>query len=233
VQVEAAVSREMDARGEPVDAHHHRIPLGLAMLEQGWLTQAELRAGLAAQRSAGRGRIGDWLVRQKSVTELEVTRALGLQWGCPVLGVELYNPEGLTALVPRLFVDAMGALPLRVAAGKIVYLGFLDRPEPGLALAIQRITGLRVETGLVEQSMFHPALARLLEAPFPVVELIEAVTQPALVTAMARAVEQGHPVESRLARVRDTLWMRMWLEPQRGPVPDPASVRDLIGSIGT
>ena len=45
-------------------------------------------------------------------------------------GWKLDHPEGLTALVPRLFVDAFGALPLRVAAGR-TYLGFGGPPRCG------------------------------------------------------------------------------------------------------
>ena len=54
-QMEAAVSRELDAWGGAQESHRHRIPLGLAMLELGWITNAELRAALAAQRTAGAG----------------------------------------------------------------------------------------------------------------------------------------------------------------------------------
>ena len=78
--------------------------------------------------------------------------------------MEFHDAEGLTALVPRLFVDAFGALPLRVAAGKILYLGFEDRLDPALALAVERMTGLRVESGLVRESLFGPAHARMLKA---------------------------------------------------------------------
>ena len=123
------------------------------------------------------------------------------------------NPEGLTALVPRLFVDAFGALPLRVAAGRLLYLGFEDHLDPALALAVERMTGLQVESGLVRESVFRPAHARMLEARFPAVELIEAATEPALAAALARAVERTRPVESRLVRVHDCLWLRMWLKP--------------------
>ena len=105
-RVAAALGREMDARGSVREGHRHRIPLGLVMLEQGWITHHDLRAALVAQRAAGGGRLGVWLVRQQNVSEEVVTRALGLQWGCPVLGMEFSNPEGLTSLVPRLFVDA-------------------------------------------------------------------------------------------------------------------------------
>ncbi len=231
-RVAAALAREMDGRGSARDRHRHRIPLGLAMLEQGWITPSDLRAALAAQRAAGGGRLGGWLVRQRSVSEDLVTRALGLQWGCPVLGMELHNPEGLTALVPRLFVDAFGALPLRIAAGRILYLGFEDHLDPALALAVERMSGFEVECGLVRESAFRPAHARMLESRFPAVELIEAATEPALAAALTRAVERTRPVESRLVRVHDCLWLRMWLRPESGPLPELGSVCDVIGSAG-
>jgi hypothetical protein len=229
-RVKAALRREMDARGALRDSHRHRIPLGLAMLDQGWITQEELRAALAAQRAAGRGRLGEWLIRQKSASEEMVTRALGLQWGCPVLRMESYNPENLTVLLPRFFVDAFGALPLRVAAGKILYLGFEDRVDPALALAVERVTGLRVEVGLVEGSLFRPAHGRALEARYPSAELVEAATEQALASALARAIEEWRAVEARLVRIHDCLWLRIWRRRQAGPLPEPASVRDLIAS---
>ena len=230
-QVEAALRREMEALGNLPDVHRHRIPLGLAMLEQGWITGAQLRRALEAQKTAGGGRLGHWLVRQQSVSEHLVTRALGLQWNCPVLGLELHDPEALTALLPRLFVDAFGALPLRVAAGKILYLGFESRLDPVLALAVERMTGLRVESGLVRESHFGPAHTRMLGARFPPVELIEAASEPALVQALVRRVERIRPVASRLVRTHDCLWLRMWPRPQIGSLPQVDGVEDLICSL--
>jgi hypothetical protein len=228
----AAVRRELDGMGFPQESHRHRIPLGLMMLEQGWITSGQLRQALGAQKLAGAGRLGHWLVRQQGVSEQLVTRALGLQWSCPVLPMESLDTEALTALVPRLFVDAFGALPLRVAAGKLLYLGFEDRLDPVLALAIERMTGLRVESGLVQGSFFQPAHTRMLSSRFPLVELIEAGSEQALASALAKRVERARPVESRLVRVHDCLWLRMWLRPQSGPLPETASVHDMISSIG-
>jgi hypothetical protein len=229
--IAAALGREMDARGSAEENRPHRIPLGLAMLEQGWITNSQLRRALEAQKAAGGGRLGYWLVSQQGVDERLVTRALGLQWSCPVLGLEFHDVEGLTMLLPRLFVDAFGALPLRVAAGKILYLGFEDRLDPVLALGVERMTGLHVESGIVQESLFRPAHTRMLGAKFPAVELIEAASEPALVHVLAKAVERAKPVESRLVRVHDCLWMRMWLRPQNGPLPELACVQDLICSI--
>lgn len=230
-RVASALSREMDARGSARESHRHRIPLGLALLEQGWIAQSDLRAALAAQRSAGCGRLGGWLVRQGKASEELVTRALGLQWSCPVLEMEPHTPEGLTMLLPRLFVDAFGALPLRVAAEKLLYLGFEDHLDPALALAVERMSGLHVESGLVRESEFRPAHDRMLQAHYPAVELIEAATEPALALALAKVLERARPIESRLVRVHECLWLRMWFKPQRGPLPEIGAVRDVLGSM--
>ncbi len=226
-----ALRREMEMPGHAEETHRHRIPLGLVMLEQGWITGAQLRGALAAQRTAGAGRIGHWLIRQLGVSEHLVTRALGLQWGCPVLGLDGHEPESVAVFLPRLFVDAFGALPLRSAAGKLLYIGFEERLDPVLALAVERMTDLRVECGLVPDSLFRPAHGRMLQARFPRVELIEAVSEQILVQELARRVERARPVDCRLVRVHDCFWLRMWKRPQRGPLPDIDAIEDLICSL--
>lgn len=229
-QVETALWRELATRAAAPETHRHRVPIGLVMLEQGWITAEQLRRAVAAQRQAGAGRLGHWL-RREGASERLITRALGLQWSCPVLPLDRHLPESLTAVLPRLFVDAFGALPLRVAAEKILYLGFEDRVDAALALAIERMTGLRVESGLVEESQFRRAHARALEAHYPGVELVEASSETALAGVLAKAIERRCPVEARLVRVHDCIWLRMWLRPQGGAVPAIDGVRDMIGSL--
>jgi hypothetical protein len=221
----------MEMLGHADEMHRHRIPLGLVMLEQGWITGVQLREALAAQRSVGGGRIGQWLVRQHGVSEQLVTRALSLQWGCPVLSLEGHEPESVSVFLPRLFVDAFGSLPLRSAAGKLLYLGFEERLDAVVALAIERMTDLRVESGLVQDALFRPSHKRMLQARFPRVELIEAVSEQILVQELARRVERTRPVDCRLVRVHDCFWMRMWKRPQRGPLPEVDVVEDVICSL--
>jgi hypothetical protein len=225
------VARELDGRGMSVEVHRHRVPLGLLMLEHGWITGAQLRGALEGQRANGAGRLGHWLMTTAGVSEQQVTRALGLQWSCPVLPLEFHDPEGMSPVLPRLFVDAFGALPLRVAAGKLVYLGFEDRLDAALALALERMSGLQVESGLVQGSHFRRAQTRMLEAGFPAVELLEAASEPALVRALTRAVERARPIDSRLVRVHDCLWLRLWRKPQTGPVPAASTIQDMICTI--
>ena len=226
-----AVRREREGRGSVSGRHRHRVPLGLLMLEQGWITAGQLRSALDAQRTSG-GRLGQWLVRREGVSENLVTRALSLQWSCPVLPLEYHDAQALAPLVPRLFVDAFGALPLRLAAGKLLYLGFEERLDPVLELAIERMTGLRVESGLVSESEFRPAHQRMLSATFPPTELLETSSEPVLVRALTRVLERSRPVESRLVGVHDCLWLRMWNKAPTGIGADVGSVQDVIATVG-
>jgi hypothetical protein len=72
----------------------------------------------------------------------------------------------------------------------------------------------------------------MLGARFPRVELIEASSELSAVHALSKAVEKIQPVQARVVRVHDCLWLRMARRPQTGPVPNAASVEDLVCSIG-
>jgi len=229
----SAVRRELDGRDDSQVVHHHRVPLGLLMLEQGWITRIQLREAVEAQTSAGVGRPGEWLVEHGAVEESMVTRALGLQWSCAVLTMLSHRSQEFTAVMPQLFVDAFGALPVRLAAGKLLYLGFEEGLDPALALAVERMLKLHVECGIVQGSHFRAAHARMLDAKSPSLELVEAVSDVAASHALSRSVEKARPVESRLVRVRDHLWLRMWLSHQNGPLPENNSVRDVVCSVGS
>jgi len=142
-----------------------------------------------------------------------------------------HDPEAMAPVLPRLFVEAFGALPLRVAAGKILYLGFEDRLDPVVTLAVECMLGLRVEAGLIRGSQFQAAHRRMLTATFPRTDLIETASKSPLVRVLTRAVERARPVASKLVRVHDCLWLRMWTRPQVGAMPETSGVEDVICSL--
>jgi hypothetical protein len=83
----------------------HRVPLGLLLLSRQQLTVEQLRAALAAQHSAGRGRIGEWLLTLGFVSEPQVTAALARQWSCPVLLTNSFascNPSPCSSRAPQI-----------------------------------------------------------------------------------------------------------------------------------
>ncbi len=244
-QMQAAVRREMEGRDRLREEYRHRIPVGLLMLDKGWISQAQLKQALEAQKQAGRGRLGHWLVAQGATNEERVARALGMQWSCPVMEPEGRGTERLAIAMPRLFVEAFGALPLRLAGGRVLYLGFEERLDPILALGVERMNGIRVESGVVPWSDFRPAHARMLKAEFAPVELVEAASERAAVMALAKAVETTRPVESKLIRVHDCLWLRMWTRlpetvvetddtrdlSSSASLPERGAVKDMVCSI--
>jgi hypothetical protein len=63
---------------------YFRLPLGLLLVNRGFLTQAQLRSALQLQRESARRRIGDWFLQLGMITEEQLTQVLGQQWGCPV-----------------------------------------------------------------------------------------------------------------------------------------------------
>ena len=199
--------------GEDQDVpHQHRIPLGLVMLSQGWITQAQLRAALEAQRLAGTGRIGEWLVQKSGVNSAQITRGLATQWSCPVLPIDGFAPSAMALTMPRLFVEKLGLLPLRIASSSIFYLAFSDRLNASAALAIEQMSGLRVESGLLDDSHYEQARERLLATEF--IETNEESFQDAegLSSRIASILEARQPLGSRLVRLHKHYWLRTWLE---------------------
>jgi hypothetical protein len=210
----AAVQRELGdgtelAAGTP---HRHRVPLGLLMLAQGWITHPQLRKALEAQRESGTGRIGDWLQSECGVEPEQVTRGLSMQWGCPVLTAEGFSPDAMALVTPKLFVETFGFLPLRVAGSRILYLGFEERLDASTAFAVEKMTDLKVESGLVTGAQFRSARNRLLECDGVEAKLVTVADKDVLVARMTAILEHKQPVASRLVRVHQYYWMRIWLE---------------------
>jgi hypothetical protein len=228
----AAVQREMEGWAPVQEPYRHRIPLGLMMLEQGWITAPQLRHAVEAQKRTGNLRIGEWLVKQGAADEASVSRALSMQWGCPVLPLRDGRGTAEAGVLPHLFIEAFKVLPVRIGGDKLLYLGFEERKDTVLALAVERMTGARVESAIVQSSDFRNASATLLAAVFPPVQYVEAVSEEAAAHVLARSIERAQPVNSRLVRVRNWLWFRMFLNRRNSTATKIEPVSDVICTIG-
>jgi len=212
--VRAAVLREVgDAVAMDGESpHRHRVPLGLVLLAQGWITHPQLQSALAQQRASGQGRIGDWLTEGCGLSEERITRGLGVQWGCPVLSMHGFSPSAMALIMPGCLARQFGVLPLRVTGGTTLYLAFRDQMDAAAALALEQMLGLSVESGLLRGSDFDLAAGRLEEAQGTEVVRMPAVDADAMTQAIMDALSQRLPVASRLVRFRHSYWLRMWLE---------------------
>jgi hypothetical protein len=182
------------------------------MLAQGWITHPQLQSALAAQRDSGRGRIGEWLMSECGLEAEQIVRGLSMQWGCPVLTTEGFSPEAMALVMPKIFVEKLGLLPLRVAASRILYLGFADRLDASAALATEQMTELKVESGVVDSAQFEVARNRLLASDGVEVKLESAENEDAMAARVTAILEQKQPIASRLVRLHQYYWLRIWLE---------------------
>jgi Type II secretion system (T2SS), protein E, N-terminal domain len=210
--VKAAVNRELGEGEEVTAPHRHRVPLGLVMLAQGWITHPQLRQALEAQRANGSGRIGDWLVAECGLETEQITRGLSMQWSCPVLSMKGFEPEAMALAVPRIIVEEFGVLPLRVAGHRILYLAFEDRLDASAALAVEQMTELKVESGLMDGAQFIEARATLLQSDAVEANLEAATSTASLAARITAILEQKQPVAARLVRLHQYYWLRVWLE---------------------
>jgi len=237
--VKAAVQREIgdSGRAEEGGPHRHRVPLGLVLLAQGWITHPQLQTALEAQRANGRGRIGDWLTQGCGLEEEHITRGLGAQWNCPVLAMDGFSPTAMALVMPKRFVAEFGLVPLRVAGSSLLYLAFADRMNAATALGVEQMSGLQVESGLLTGSQFETARTSILEADAVPVQMTQVSDRDGLTAGIVRALEQRQPLAARLVRVHQYYWLRMWLE--TGAMsgianlpPGPEDVADYLFVIG-
>jgi hypothetical protein len=192
--------------------HRHRMPLGLILLAQGLITQTQLQHALDRQRRAGEGRIGRWLTEECGLDPRCITRGLGVQWGCPVLSMEGFDAQRMAMVAPRLLVEQTGMLPLRIAGERTLQLAFAERLDASAALAVERMSGWKVESGLMDPAQWQAARQRLSECRFVEAAFESIVKIEPLPGRIAAALNRMQPVASRLVRVHEFYWLRMWLE---------------------
>jgi hypothetical protein len=213
--------------------------MGLMLIEQGRITPEQLRAALESQQrmaveTGETVRLGEWLVRSGVLGEPALTRALSAQWNCPVFSLEGYRPQEVAAAMPRFLSEAFGALPVRLAGGKLLYMAFSGSIDRSLSYALERIGGLRVTAGIAPDSEFGRAQARFLETAAPRARFLEAANSRVLARTIARLIESEKPAEARLARIHDYYWLRMFRGASRRPgLPPTEAVEDLLCTMGT
>ena len=232
--IRAAVRREVGEAGDDLP-HRHRVPLGLVLLAQGWITHPQLQTALQAQRASGQGRIGDWLTQSCGLPEERITRGLGVQWSCPVLGTEGFSPTAMALVMPKRFVVEFGLVPLRVAGSSLLYVGFQDRMNAVAALGLEQMSGLKVESGVMQASAFAEAEASVLAADGVPAEMHAVEHADELTAEIARKLESRQPVASKLVRMRNFYWLRMWLESgaKSGVGTLPAGLEDVQDCLFT
>ena len=182
------------------------------LLAQGWITHPQLRAALEAQRASGSGRIGDWLQQSCGLEEERIAHGLGAQWNCPVFATGSFSAAAMALVMPKRLVAEFGLVPLRVAGSSLLYLAFEEQMDAVTALSVERMSGLKVESGLLAASDFASARQGVLEAEAVPVQMKSVADRDGITNAIVKVLEQRQPLATRIVRVHQYYWLRMWLE---------------------
>jgi hypothetical protein len=181
------------------------MPLGLILLSRGWITNRELQEALAAQRCAGSGRIGEWLGRLHGISEATIAKALGIQWNCAVLRSGTPGIEFAPSLIPAFLSRRYGLALLRQGPDAAFYLAGKYSAEHAASRAVEHMLGVSVQAAFLEDGAWNVAEANAGESAE------SHAGRNGIAASVAELVEQTRPVNARLVRIHDHLWLRMWL----------------------
>jgi hypothetical protein len=118
----------------------------------------------------------------------------------------------MALVMPKIFVEKLGVLPLRVAGSRILYLGFSERLDASAAFATEQMAELKVESGVVDAAQFETARGRLLACDEVDTKLETAEDKDVMAARITAILEQKRPIASRLVRLHEDYWLRIWLE---------------------
>lgn len=228
--VQAAVRRaggeELPWRGGSSESAGKRIPLGLFMLAQGWITNAQLHQALEAHRSRAGSMLGECLVAECGVSPEQVMQALGMQWDCPVVEPRGFDAGRMGLIAPKVLIRECGMLPLRVSKDKVLQVGFESRLDVDGVMAMEGMSNLKIQSGLLESGKFHESRELLLSVGSVAATTERVSGVDALAARIASVLEKRQPVFSRLVRVHQYYWLRLWLESgtrsEQGRIPRSA-----------
>jgi hypothetical protein len=140
---------------------NHRVPLGLLMLARGFLTEDQLQAVLAAQLSAGEGKIGAWAQRLEFATERQVLSALSLQWSCPVLALQTPPDFTCTEMLPWKLLESLRMMPVRFTRStRLLYIAVCDAVDHSALSAMEGMLHCRAVPCLVSDRTMNGWIAR-------------------------------------------------------------------------
>jgi hypothetical protein len=189
----------------------HRIPLGVALLSQGLVTDAQLKAALENQGKEG-GRLGIHLQRVAGVSERELTVALAKQLACPV--VSLSGKDGnlkLANLVPLPLLEAFQMVPVHYSRGeKTLQVAFRETIDDSVLGALEAALHCRVQACVAESSALEEVLENIRQQPRPLETVFENVGTPEEMAGTTAAhVYQARVREAFLATCGKYIWVRL------------------------
>jgi hypothetical protein len=175
------------------------------------VTEGQLRTVLALQRSAGRGRIGEWMQNMGFASEEQITAALARQWSCPLWQAQATPLKAVVVpQIPILLLNLFHMIPVSfIAATATLHMAFAGGIDYSALYAIEQMLDCRTQPCLVPPSLLRESLLSLENrAPTDFVfERVSSISELAgIVSNYAVRVSAR---EIRLAYCRSYTWVRI------------------------
>lgn len=194
------------------ESRPHRFPLGLVMHSLGLVSKESLQSALEAQREAGQGRVGDWLLRQGAVTEPQITQALAAQWSLPVYPLDRGERQlNWAHLLPFGLLLSFQMLPVHyLSASGLLYVAFSSRVDYTALYAIEQMLDFRTQPCVAQESQIEKALEALYRGRDAKDTQISGPLEPSLISraTLAEVIKFGAR-EVRVAGCADNIWIRL------------------------
>ncbi|HEV2398273.1 MAG TPA: hypothetical protein VGS27_15130 [Candidatus Sulfotelmatobacter sp.] len=112
---------------------------------------------LQAQRAAGHGKIGEWLVSLGYVSVQQVTTALARQCSCPVLRLSApVSWDRPVPAIPRALLEYHLMAPVAfVEPTATLHVAFADHVDYSVLYAVEQMTGCHTEPCIALPSFIH------------------------------------------------------------------------------
>jgi len=156
------------------------------------------------------GKIGEWFEKLGFATEQDVTTALALQWGCPV--VSSFDPSTVDSCgsIPFPILEAFQMLPVNyVESNNTLYLAFGERVDHAALYAIEKCLDCRTQPCVAGHKRVALQLEsmRQLSRPGDVLFFTRDLNEMTHITSSY--LSRLSPEEVRLSRIGPFLWLRL------------------------
>jgi MSHA biogenesis protein MshE len=141
-------------------ARPEKIRLGDLLIQQGLLTEEQLKLALDEQKRSGR-KLGRIIVDSGYVTEDGIAKALARQLQADFVDLKSFDPDAkLTKLLPESNARRFRALVLAEKEGKLV-VGFADPTDLQVFDEVARLLRREIDLAVVSESQLLAAIDRL------------------------------------------------------------------------
>jgi len=189
----------------------HRLPLGLLLVNQGSISQQQLREALHSQTLSSGEKLGHVLCHMGAVAPAELTAALAHQWGCPVYPLDPQSALlGCQDLLPVTLLESARAVPVYVSVdGRSLHLAFGERLDHTTLYAVEQMLGCRTIACVANETAVDKVLEELRRCTAITETSFDTMRDPReIVRTIRNYAAEYRASRITLARASTYLWVR-------------------------